>query len=92
MDRYLGDVRFLEQFVTQLVRHCFEFRVGETVPRQRIDAAEHITEFVIDFRRACTLRQIRHNRVHLAAQIVEDRPHHFVAFLEVRVDQRDASA
>ncbi len=88
----LGNVRLLEEFIAQLVRHGLQLGVGKAVAGECVDAAEHVAKLIVDLGRLRALRQVRRDAVHLAAQIVEDRPHHLVAFLEVGVDHRNTRA
>ncbi len=92
MNRNLGNIGFFQQLVAKFVSNCLQLGVGKAIARECIDAAEYIAEFIVNLGSLCALRQLGRDRIHFAAQIIKDRPHVFVTFFEVRVNNRNAGS
>ena len=80
------NIRFFQQDVPDLVGDILKLGVTEAIAIQRIDTAKHVAKLIIYFGRQRTQWQVRYDRIDFAPQVVKDRPHYLVTFLEVHID------
>ena len=82
LESHLGHVVEMQQAVADILGDVAELAMTETFPREGVHTAEHVAVLVVHHRVAGAIGQIV-DRLHLAAQVVEDGPHVGMAFLEV---------